>query len=53
MAEQERAARFREIAAKLRLELARTRDEAMRQALAELAGQYETLADWVERRNQK
>ena len=49
MAEQERAARFRELAAKLRLELAGTRDEAMRRALAELASQYEALAEWVER----
>ena len=49
MADHERAARFRELAAKLRSELAHTKDEAMRRTLGDLAAQYERLADWVER----
>ena len=49
MAEQGKADRFRKLAAKLRAELGRAKDPAMRKALAELAEQYERLADWVER----
>jgi hypothetical protein len=50
MAEQEKAARFRAIAAKLRLERDRTRDAGVRRALAELAGRYDALAEWLERK---
>jgi len=50
MTEQEKAARFRAIAATLRLELERTRDAAVHRALAELAGQYDALAEWLERK---
>jgi hypothetical protein len=50
MSEQEKAASFREQAAKLRLEHDRAKDARIRQALAELARQYEALADWLERR---
>jgi hypothetical protein len=52
MGGQERAARFRELASKLRREPASTRDEAMRQALADLARQYDALAERAQRRNQ-
>ena len=48
----DKAARFRGLAAKLRLESAGTSDAAACQVLEELARQYEALADWLERRTQ-
>jgi hypothetical protein len=49
MSEQEKAVRFRALAAKLRVELAGTRDKQVGDALAELARQYDALAEWIER----
>jgi len=53
MAEDNKAAQYRQQAAHMRAEMTVARDAYARQLLGQMAETYEKLADWIERQHGK